>query len=83
MDIRNIKKIFIISLLLGCATLISSCSKQEKTAAGAIIGASTGIAIGAATGGAGGAVIGGVVGGTGGGLIGHSMGDDPKDRDRR
>lgn len=81
MDIRNIIKVLVISLVLGCAALMSSCTKQEKTAAGALIGAGTGVAIGAATGGAGGAVAGGIIGGVGGGLIGNSMRDDRDYRD--
>jgi osmotically inducible lipoprotein OsmB len=81
MDTSNILKVLIISFVLGCAALMSSCTKQEKTAAGALIGAGTGIAIGAATGGTGGAVAGGIIGGVGGGLIGNSMRDDRDYRD--
>ena len=60
-----------IQYLMGLALLgliaCAGCTKQEKTVAGAVIGA-----------GAGAAVAGGAIGGVAGGLIGHSLGDDDK-----
>ena len=71
-----------IQYLMGLALLgliaCAGCTKQEKTVAGAVIGAGAGAAIGAAAGDAGAAVAGGAIGGVAGGLIGHSLGDDDK-----
>lgn len=67
-----------ILLLCAATCLIAGCTKQEKTAAGVIVGAAVGAGIGGAAGGGGGAVAGGVVGGVTGGLVGHSLGDDKK-----
>ncbi len=66
-----------LSLGLICSTLLfTSCSKEEKTVGGALIGAGTGAVIGSAAGGTGGAVAGGAIGAVAGGLIGNSLGDD-------
>lgn len=83
MKMNHLTKLLLVGLALGVMIVMSSCTKEEKTAVGAALGAGTGIAIGAATGGAGGAVAGGLIGGAVGGVAGHSMGDDPEDRDRR
>jgi osmotically inducible lipoprotein OsmB len=66
------------TLLLGSILLLSSCTKKEKTIAGAAIGAGTGALVGSAAGGTGGAIAGGAIGGITGGLIGNSLGDDKK-----
>ena len=70
--IRTIAYVTALSTL----TLLTGCTKQEKTGSGVLIGAGTGALIGGLAGGPGGAVAGGVIGGAGGGIIGHSMGDD-------
>lgn len=77
---KRIAAIIIIVGLVGSACVMSSCSKEEKTVAGALIGAAAGAGIGAAAGDTGGAVAGGLIGGAAGGLIGHSLGDDEKDK---
>jgi len=66
----------LIFTLIGSACVLTSCTKKEKTVAGALIGAGAGIGIGAALGNTEGAIAGGVIGAVGGGLIGHSLGDD-------
>ena len=68
--------ILLVVGLAGSALVMSSCTKKEKTVAGALIGAGAGAGIGAAAGGGGGAVAGGLLGGVTGGLIGNSMDDD-------
>lgn len=55
------------------ALLMAGCSKQEKTIAGAAIGAGTGALIGSAAGGAGGGIAGAALGGLAGGVIGHNV----------
>ena len=71
-------KLMAVIALLGSSILLSSCSKEEKTLAGAAIGAGTGALVGSAAGGTGGGVAGAAIGGVAGGLIGHSLGDDNK-----
>ncbi len=71
-------KIAVLGVVLCSALTFTSCSRKEKTIAGAVIGAGAGAGIGAAAGGGGGAVAGGLVGGVAGGLIGNSAGDDCK-----
>lgn len=78
MYINHLTKILLIGLTLGVMVMMASCTKKEKTIAGAVIGAGAGVGIGAAAGGTGGAVAGGLLGGVTGGLIGNSMGDDDK-----
>lgn len=70
--------ILCIIALLGSACIFSSCTKKEKTVAGAVIGTAAGAGIGAAAGNTGGAVAGGILGGLTGGLLGRSMGNDKK-----
>jgi uncharacterized protein YcfJ len=60
------------------AVLMCSCTKEEKTVGGVLIGAGSGAIIGGAAGGGGGAAAGAVIGGATGGIIGHSLGDDKK-----
>ena len=71
-------KAILVSFLLIGSLLLTGCTKQEKTLAGAGIGAGVGAGIGAAAGGGGGALACGALGAVAGGLIGHSMGDDKK-----
>ncbi|MBD3273200.1 hypothetical protein GF385_02500 [Candidatus Dependentiae bacterium] len=68
----TIKGLLAILFFAG-AILISGCSKDEKTAAGAVIGAGTGAAVGGAAGGTGGAVAGGAIGAVTGGIIGRNV----------
>lgn len=70
--------ILFIVLALGGASVLSSCSKEQKALAGAGLGAAVGAGIGAAAGNTEGAIAGGAIGAIGGGLIGHSLGDDKK-----
>jgi uncharacterized protein YcfJ len=67
-------------ILLGSVAMMTSCSKKEKTVAGAVIGAGAGVGVGSALGGTGGAVAGGLLGTVTGGLIGNSMGDDKEEK---
>jgi hypothetical protein len=70
-------KFIAIGFLVATSISIGGCSKAEKTAGGAGLGALTGAVIGGAAGkGVGGALLGGAIGGIAGGAIGHSMGDD-------
>ena len=69
---------FAILLLLGTVIFLSSCTKEEKTLAGAALGAGTGALVGSAAGGTGGGIAGAAIGGVAGGLLGHSLGDDKK-----
>ncbi len=64
--------------ILSLGLFLASCTKQETTAAGVILGAAGGAAIGGAAGGTGGAVAGGVAGGVLGGVIGHASGKSDK-----
>lgn len=70
--------ILLVVALLGSACVLSSCSKKEKTVAGAVIGTAAGAGIGSAAGNTEGAIAGGLLGGLAGGLLGHSLGDDEK-----
>jgi hypothetical protein len=64
-------------LLVGSLSFFASCTKQEKTGGGVVVGAGTGALIGSlATKSAVGGVVGAVAGGALGGVIGNSMGDD-------
>jgi uncharacterized protein YceK len=68
------KKIFTLSLIVGCLSGCSTWDKLDKTEKGALIGGGSGALIGgAATRGTGGALIGGAAGAIGGGVIGHQM----------
>lgn len=71
--------ILLLVTLVGSACVLTSCTKEEKTIAGVVIGAAAGAGIGAAAGNTEGAIAGGLLGGAAGGLIGHSLGDDKKD----
>lgn len=75
---KRITAFLIITAIIGSAVVMSSCTKKEKTVAGALIGAAAGAGIGAAAGNTEGAIAGGAIGGIAGGLIGHSLGDDEK-----
>jgi hypothetical protein len=72
--------LFLVVALLGATILMASCSKKEKTVAGAVIGAGAGAGVGSLAGGTGGAVAGGLLGTVTGGLIGHSLGDDEEEK---
>lgn len=66
-----------LTVIAFCMTmLLLSCTKQEKTVGGVVVGGSSGALIGGLAGGPVGAVVGGGLGGTAGGLIGNSLGDD-------
>lgn len=73
---KNMLSVLATAALLVTLTVVSGCTKQEKTLSGIGMGAATGALIGGVSGGGAGAAIGGVTGGLVGGLIGNSMGDD-------
>jgi outer membrane lipoprotein SlyB len=77
---KRLAALLLILGLIGSACVLSSCTKKEKTIAGALIGAGAGVGIGAAAGNTEGAVAGGLIGAVTGGLIGHSLGDDKKSK---
>lgn len=64
----------LFSLLTVSMLFLSACTKQERTLAGALIGAGAGAAIGGAAGGAGGGVAGAAIGGVTGAMIGNASG---------
>jgi uncharacterized protein YcfJ len=80
---KRLGAVLLILGLIGSAVVLSSCTKEEKTIGGALIGAGAGAGIGAAVGNTEGAVAGGVIGAVAGGLIGHSMGDDKKHKNKK
>ncbi len=73
---KKITYMIALAMTISSLALLTSCTKQEKTVAGAAIGAGTGALVGSAAGGTGGGIAGAAIGGVAGGLIGHSMGDD-------
>lgn len=64
----------LFSLLAASMLLLSACTKQERTLAGALIGAGAGAVIGSAAGGTGGGVAGAAIGGVTGAVIGNASG---------
>jgi len=72
---KILRNLFIVALL-GTALALTSCSKDERTVGGALIGAGAGAAIGSAVGNTEGAVIGGIGGAVVGGAIGRSTAKD-------
>lgn len=75
---KKFAAILLVLGMLGSAMILSSCSKEERTVGGALIGAGLGAGIGAAAGNTEGAIAGGLLGGVAGGLIGRSTAKDDK-----
>ena len=73
---KGLMSILATVALIVTLTVVTGCTKQEKTVGGVLIGAGTGAAIGGVAGGGTGAAVGGVAGGLVGGIIGNSMGGD-------
>lgn len=73
---KSVIKVITCGVVFGMMLLFASCTKQEKTIGGAVIGAGTGAIVGSAAGDAGAGFAGAALGGIAGGLIGHSLGDD-------
>jgi uncharacterized protein YcfJ len=80
---KRLATLLLILGILGSACILSSCTKKEKTVAGAVLGAGAGVGIGAAVGNTGGAVAGGLIGAATGGIIGNSLGDDKKSEPKK
>lgn len=74
----SIKKYVGLSLVAASMLIVSGCSKQERTLAGALIGAGAGALVGSAAGGTGGGVAGAAIGGITGAIIGNASGGDKR-----
>lgn len=73
---NKVTRLIALAVAVSSLTLLTGCTKQEKTISGVLIGAGTGALIGSAVGNTGGGVAGAAIGGVAGGLIGNSMGND-------